>query len=101
MQIYRQGDYMLVLEPALCKGCNLCVYSCPVGILHLSARGKIATTPEAVAEKCIFCRICEMRCPDFAIWVVKPFTPFLQKSSRTSSPALKEARGGRKRKPGG
>ena len=72
MQIYQQGDYRLVLEPALCKGCSLCVYSCPTGILHLNARGKIATTPEEVAEKCIFCQICEMRCPDFAIWVVKP-----------------------------
>jgi 2-oxoglutarate ferredoxin oxidoreductase subunit delta len=72
MQIYQQGDYLLILEPALCKGCNLCVKSCPTSILYLSARGKIATTQEAVNQKCIFCRICEMRCPDFAIWVVKP-----------------------------
>ncbi len=72
MQVYQQGNYLLILEPALCKGCNLCVKSCPTGILYLSARGKIATTQEAVDQKCIFCRICEMRCPDFAIWVVKP-----------------------------
>jgi ferredoxin len=37
MQIYQQGDYLLILEPALCKGCNLCVKSCPTSILYLSA----------------------------------------------------------------
>lgn len=72
MQIFYQGEYALGLEPAFCKGCSLCVNSCPKGILYLDRRGKIAVQPEDVAEKCIFCRICEYRCPDFAIWVFKP-----------------------------
>ena len=71
MNSFKQGEFQLVLEPAFCKGCSLCVKSCPVGILHLNGQGKIATKPEDVAEKCIFCGLCEARCPDFAIWVVK------------------------------
>jgi len=72
MESFHQGNLRLVLEPALCKGCNLCVKSCPTGILYLNGRGKIAVRAEDVAGKCIFCGICELRCPDFAIWVVKP-----------------------------
>lgn len=72
MERFHQGEFQLVLEPTFCKGCSLCVKSCPVGILHLNGQGKIATGSEDVAEKCIFCGLCEARCPDFAIWVVKP-----------------------------
>jgi 2-oxoglutarate ferredoxin oxidoreductase subunit delta len=72
MESFRQGDYQLVLEPTFCKGCSLCVNTCPTNILYLTERGKIAVRPEDVAEKCIFCGLCEQRCPDFAIWIVKP-----------------------------
>ena len=63
-----QGDYYLATSTALCKGCNLCVNSCPVDILYLDSKSKIGATDVA---KCVFCGMCEMRCPDFAIWIVK------------------------------
>lgn len=66
------GSYALVLEPKRCKGCLLCVSSCPKQILFLNGSGKIAVKE---IEPCIFCRICEMRCPDFAIWVEKALSP--------------------------
>jgi 2-oxoglutarate ferredoxin oxidoreductase subunit delta len=72
MERFYQGEFQLVLEPGFCKGCSLCVKSCPAGILHLNGWSKIAVQPEDVAKKCIFCGLCEARCPDFAIWVVKP-----------------------------
>lgn len=63
-----QGDFYLGTSVGLCKGCNLCVNSCPPGILFLDAKNKIGVTD---VGQCVFCGICEMRCPDFAIWIVK------------------------------
>ena len=66
---YAQGSaYYVGTEPRLCKGCELCVHSCPKGILDLDAKGKIVMTDPS---ECVFCGVCEARCPDFAIWVVK------------------------------
>ncbi len=63
-----QGDFYVATQRAYCKGCELCVQSCPKGVLALDERGKIVV--KAVSE-CVFCGICEARCPDFAIWIVK------------------------------
>lgn len=68
MERFYQGRYYLAIERSFCKGCGLCVHSCPVEILYLDGQGKIAVRE---IDKCIFCGICEARCPDFAIWVVK------------------------------
>ncbi len=65
---HRQGAFDLATRPAYCKGCELCVESCPAGILALDERGRIVVTEPAA---CVFCGLCEARCPDFAIWVVK------------------------------
>ncbi|HWA82356.1 MAG TPA: FAD-dependent oxidoreductase [Fimbriimonadaceae bacterium] len=63
-----QGDHYVGTSTTLCKGCNLCVNSCPADILFLDGKSKIGITDVA---QCVFCGICEMRCPDFAIWIVK------------------------------
>ena len=57
-----------------CKGCGLCVDSCPKGILALS--GKINQKGYHPAEcvdpdKCIGCAFCARMCPDCAITVEK------------------------------
>ena len=51
-----------------CKGCRICVEFCPTGTLDLDDRFKITV---AHPERCIACRMCELRCPDMAIFVQK------------------------------
>ena len=48
-----------------CKGCGICVAFCPKKVLALKDEKVVAENPEA----CIKCRLCEYRCPDFAIFV--------------------------------
>lgn len=52
-----------------CKGCGICVEFCPKAVLALGADLKV----EAVnIEACNGDKLCELRCPDFAIFVNKP-----------------------------
>jgi 2-oxoglutarate ferredoxin oxidoreductase subunit delta len=48
-----------------CKGCGICVAFCPKKVLALH-EGKVAAERP---EDCIGCRMCELRCPDFAIQI--------------------------------
>ncbi len=55
-----------------CKGCDICVSVCPVGVLGMGIEkervlGKVAKV--AYPESCIGCTQCELHCPDFAIYV--------------------------------
>jgi len=54
-----------------CKGCNICVALCPKQVLALDPLGKIYVAKE---EDCIVCGQCELRCPDYAIYVEKKVT---------------------------
>lgn len=49
-----------------CKGCWICGNFCPKKVFDRQANGKPVATR---AEDCIGCRLCEYRCPDFAIKV--------------------------------
>jgi len=64
----------LYIDQKLCKGCGLCVYYCPKGALEMSDRRneKGYNVVEVVnPEKCNSCKLCEISCPDFVIYVVK------------------------------
>jgi len=50
---------------AWCKRCNICISFCPTGALVADKDG----LPVLIPEKCTLCRMCEFRCPDFAITV--------------------------------
>ena len=58
---------MLKITPALCKGCEICVAFCPKKVLALKNGKVVAVNSDA----CVKCRLCEYRCPDFAIFVEK------------------------------
>ncbi|MCD8223520.1 MAG: 4Fe-4S binding protein [Clostridiales bacterium] len=59
-------NFVIKFREKNCKQCGICSYFCPGKVLEQSA-GKY---PRVVrAEACIGCRLCEMRCPDFAIEV--------------------------------
>ena len=56
-----------------CKGCGFCVEFCPKDVLALSEEfnQKGYHPPEVVdADGCVNCHLCEMICPDFAIYSV-------------------------------
>lgn len=48
-----------------CKGCGIYVEFCPRKVLEIK-NGKVHLIDD---EKCIKCGICEMYCPDYAIYV--------------------------------
>ncbi|MCK9216757.1 MAG: 4Fe-4S binding protein [Firmicutes bacterium] len=55
----------LVINKEWCKGCGICVSFCPKNVLTLKD-GKVDI---ADIEKCIECGQCELRCPDYAIYL--------------------------------
>ena len=66
---YENDKCELFIRPELCKGCEVCVAFCPTQALTLDTKNKICAA--TYMEKCIACGMCEVRCPDFAIYIVK------------------------------
>ena len=61
---------MLKFYTKRCKGCGICAYFCPRGVLEITELNKSAIV-EGKENDCISCGQCEMRCPDYAIFVKK------------------------------
>lgn len=60
--------------PDFCKGCGLCKEKCPNDVLIWSEKLGVYGTPIVKPkdeESCIACLICEMVCPDAAIYIEK------------------------------
>ena len=51
------------------KGCGICAAFCPKKVLGLDEEAEKATVVNP--EACIACMMCELRCPDLAIRVIK------------------------------
>jgi 2-oxoglutarate ferredoxin oxidoreductase subunit delta len=67
-----QGAVRIIRER--CKGCGFCVEYCPNKVLALSDsfNSKGYHPPEVIKEGgCVNCNLCEMICPDFAIFSVE------------------------------
>lgn len=60
-------DLMITVITSHCKGglCNICVNYCPEKVLSMGFRSVEVVDPDA----CTKCMLCELRCPDFAIFV--------------------------------
>ncbi|WP_425448668.1 4Fe-4S binding protein [Dethiothermospora halolimnae] len=63
--VTEKEDNKLVVKPDWCKGCGICVAFCPKNVLELK-EGKINIKD---IESCIECGQCELRCPDYAIYL--------------------------------
>jgi 2-oxoglutarate ferredoxin oxidoreductase subunit delta len=63
-----------VIEDA-CKGCGLCIESCPFDLIRLSERinafGYKSVEQIDPEGKCTACKMCALICPDVAIEVFK------------------------------
>ncbi len=75
--IVPRGEIHVIVER--CKGCQLCVAYCPRDVLEMSKlfNAKGYHPPQVLdAQGCVVCGLCEMLCPEFAIYAeevpVKP-----------------------------
>ncbi len=59
---------IITIKTIRCKGCGICAAFCPKKVLSVSELGKVQGKD---AEACIACGQCEMRCPDYAVFVDK------------------------------
>ena len=55
----------LKINKEWCKGCYICVEFCPANVLEIKD-GKIHIKN---IDACIECSQCELRCPDYAIYL--------------------------------
>ena len=60
-------DVMITVITSHCKGglCNICVTYCPENVLKMG----FLTVEVVDPDSCTKCNLCELRCPDFAIFV--------------------------------
>ena len=66
------GDVKIIDDR--CKGCGFCVEYCPKKVLVMSRRFNIKGYHPPEVQKhgeCVSCNLCEMICPDFAIFAVE------------------------------
>lgn len=64
-----RGEVHIIAER--CKGCVFCVEYCPLGVLEMSEEfnSKGYHIPRLIETgKCVNCNLCEMICPEFAIF---------------------------------
>ena len=54
------------INKAWCKSCGICIAFCPKQVLGFDEHGKVDMLDR---DGCIKCGQCELRCPDFAIYL--------------------------------
>jgi 2-oxoglutarate ferredoxin oxidoreductase subunit delta len=67
------GEVRIIVDR--CKGCAFCVEYCPKDVLEMSEEFNVKGyhPPKVVKQgECVNCKLCEMICPEFAIFSVEP-----------------------------
>jgi 2-oxoglutarate ferredoxin oxidoreductase subunit delta len=57
-----------------CKGCEFCIEFCPQKVFEVSDEfnSKGYHPPKIVShDKCVNCKLCELICPEFAIYITE------------------------------
>jgi 2-oxoglutarate ferredoxin oxidoreductase subunit delta len=54
-----------VINNTWCKGCGMCVDSCPKAVFEHKYLGDVPTVSRP--NDCVACSVCELKCPDFAL----------------------------------
>ena len=62
------ASFRIEINAKWCKSCGICAAFCPKQVYAADADGKIIVQQ---AQACIGCRMCEYRCPDMAVTVIK------------------------------
>ncbi|MBI5015386.1 MAG: 4Fe-4S dicluster domain-containing protein [Deltaproteobacteria bacterium] len=62
----RGGTGAVTIYEAWCKRCGICIAFCPKAVFDAAPDGRPVV---ARPQDCVGCRLCELRCPDFAISV--------------------------------
>lgn len=65
------GEVKIIVDR--CKGCAFCVEYCPKDVLEMSEEFNIKGYHPPVVVKtgeCVNCNLCEMICPEFAIFSI-------------------------------
>lgn len=66
-------EVRVVVKPERCKECEICIDFCPSRIIVKSREFNVLGYRPVKVEsqnKCIKCRLCELLCPDFAIYLL-------------------------------
>jgi 2-oxoglutarate ferredoxin oxidoreductase subunit delta len=67
-RLAHQSPKRLLVYRSWCKRCGICVAFCPKIALERDGQGYPRWSDPG---RCVGCRMCELRCPDFAIEVVE------------------------------
>lgn len=59
-----EKTFPLSINRKLCKQCGICIFFCPTKVYTQELDGSPVI---AFPEKCIKCKMCFYRCPDFAV----------------------------------
>lgn len=60
--------YKVTLNEKWCKSCGICAGFCPKNVFAMTIKKQLYVKDEAA---CIGCKMCEYRCPDFAVTVAE------------------------------
>ena len=69
-----KNRYSIIIDKKRCKGCLLCVMSCPGGVLMQSEEFNqkgYHPVKSAGEDRCTGCNFCYIMCPDLAIGVIE------------------------------